>query len=222
MAKQLKNRLIYHIHDNALKEFAAKYASGRLIDIGCGTKPYRTLLESYVSEHIGVDHADTLHAKSDIDLFGTAYEIPAGDSEFQTALCSAVLEHLEEPEAALKECYRILCPGGYALYSVPFIWHVHEAPRDFFRFTKFGLKYLFEKAGFEIIEIRPLSGFWVTFGQLLVYKIYEYHKGPLRFVPIIPFLGLIIQATSYLLDKVDRSTRWTWMNFVVARKPECR
>ena len=218
MAKELKNILINRIHDRQLKQCASEYLSGRLIDIGCGTKPYKDLLAPYITEHTGVDHEETLHDQFNIDRFGTAYNLPAEAREFDCALCTAVLEHLEEPELALKECRRVLKRGGVAIYSVPFIWHVHEEPRDFYRFSKYGLKYLFEKVGFEIIEIRALSGFWVTFGQLFVYNIYRFNRGPLRFVPIIPAMGLVIQGISYLLDKIDKTEQWTWMYLVVARK----
>ena len=112
MAKEIKNILVNHIHDRQLKQFASKYLSGRLIDIGCGIKPYKNLLAPYITEHIGVDHKDTLHDKSNIDRFGTTYDLPAEDDEFDCALCTAVLEHLEEPELALKECYRVLKRGG--------------------------------------------------------------------------------------------------------------
>ena len=202
-----------------LKQCALRFLSGSLIDIGCGTKPYKNLLAPYVTEHIGVDHQETLHEKSDIDRFGTACNLPAEDEEFDCALCTAVLEHLEEPELALKECWRVLKRGGVAIYSVPFIWHLHEEPRDFFRFTKYGLKYLFEKVGFEIIEIKALSGFWVTFGQLFVYNLYRFNRGPLRFIPIIPAMGLVIQGISYLFDRIDKTEQWTWMYMIVARKP---
>jgi SAM-dependent methyltransferase len=214
-----KQVLVQGIFQRIFREKAQKYFSGRLIDIGCGTKPYKDLLAPYITEHIGIDHEETLHGKSNIDRFGTAYNLPAEDEEFDCALCTAVLEHLEEPELALKECYRVLKRGrGVAIYSVPFIWHLHEEPRDFYRFSKYGLKYLFEKAGFEIIEIKALSGFWVTFGQLFVYNIYRFNRGPLRIVPIIPALGLAIQGISYFLDKIDKTEQWTWMYMVVARK----
>lgn len=218
MARELKNILVNSIHDRRLLEYVKCYSSGRLIDIGCGTKPYASLVEPYIKEHVGVDHEDTFHSKSNVDLFGSAYNIPVDDASFDSAICTAVLEHLEEPEQALRECHRVLKPGGTAIYSVPFIWHLHEEPRDFYRYSKYGLKYLFEKTGFEILEITPLSGFWVTFGQLLVYNIYRYHHGPLRYIPIIPALGLIIQGSSYILDRIDKSEQWTWMYMVVARK----
>lgn len=219
MAKDLKNILINHIHDKQLLDYTDRYLSGSLLDIGCGTKPYKGLLSPFVNKHIGVDHEETFHDKSNIDLFGTAYKIPCDNESFDSTICTAVLEHLEEPEEALRECNRVLKPGGIAIYSVPFFWHLHEEPRDFYRYTKYGLKHLFEKTGFELIEITPLSGFWVTFGQLFVYNIYRFHRGPLRYLPIIPALGLGIQGVSYVLDRIDKSEQWTWMYMVVARKP---
>jgi SAM-dependent methyltransferase len=218
VAKELKNILINRIHEKNLLLLSSRYFSGRLIDIGCGTKPYTELLKPFVADHIGVDHEGTLHSKQNIDLFGTAYAIPAEDASFDSALCTAVLEHLEEPEDALHECYRVLKPGGVAIYSVPFIWHLHEEPRDFYRFSKYGLDYLFTKVGFEVVEIKALSGFWVTFGQLLVYNIYRLNRGPLRWLRIIDGLALGLQGMAYLLDRLDRKEQWTWMYMVVARK----
>lgn len=219
MAEEIKNILIYHLHDRQLMHYASKYLSGRLIDIGCGEKPYKDLLASYVTEHIGLDHNQTFHDKSNVDIFGTASEIPAKDESFESAICTAVLEHLEEPELALRECYRVLKRNGIAIYSVPFIWHLHEEPRDFYRYTKHGLRYLFEKTGFEIIEIKALSGFWATFSQLLVYNIYRINRGPLRLIPIIPLIGLCIQGLGYILNLIDKSELWTWAYIVVVRKP---
>ncbi len=218
MAKNLKNLLIYQIHDRQLKLYSSKYLKGHLIDIGCGTKPYQDLLAPYITKHIGVDHESTLHNQSNIDLSGTAYKIPVEDASFDSAICTAVLEHLEEPELALRECHRVLKSGGTAIYSVPFIWHLHEEPRDFYRYSKYGLKYLFEKSGFEVVELKALSGFWVTFGQLFVYNLYRLNRGPLRWFRIIDAIGLLIQALSYGLDRIDKTEQWTWMYIVVARK----
>ena len=86
------------------------------------------------------------------------------------------------------------------------------------RFSKYGLRYLFEKADFEILELQALSGFWVTFGQLLVYNLYRANRGPLRWLRIVDALGLVIQGTAWLLDRFDRSEQWTWMYLVAARR----
>jgi ubiquinone/menaquinone biosynthesis C-methylase UbiE len=218
MAREVRNWLINNLLEEALFSSAAQYLRGRLIDIGCGTKPYGKKLASLVSEHVGVDHAGTQHDSSKVDLFGTAYSIPVEDCSFDSAICTAVLEHLEEPELALRECHRVLKPGGVAIYAAPFIWHLHEEPRDFYRYSTYGLRYLFNKAGFEIIEIRPLSGFWVTFGQMFAYYIYRFNRGPLRWLRVIDAFAWLVQAFAYCADKIDRAEGWTWMYLVVARK----
>lgn len=218
MAKELKNLLVNTIHDRSLRRLAERYLRGRMIDIGCGTKPYRALLAPFVTEHVGLDHRESVHGSAGVDLFGTAYEIPAPDASFDCAICTAVLEHLEEPELALRECHRILKHGGTAIYSIPFVWHLHEEPRDFYRFSKYGIRYLFQKAGFDVSELTALSGFWVTFGQLLVYNLYRMNRGPLRWFRIIDVIGLGIQVIAYALDRMDRTEQWTWMYMVAARK----
>lgn len=214
--------LVYHLHDTALARAAQRYAAGRLIDIGCAHKPYADMFAPLVDEHVGVDHADTQHDDARPDIESDAYRIPVPDASFDTALCTSVLEHLEEPAKAIAECHRLLRPGGHAIYSVPFIWHVHEAPRDFYRYSPFGLRYLFEQAGFEVVELQPLSGFWVTFGQLLTYKLYQYKRRwvLLRVIPIIDALGWLTQRIALGLDRIDHSEIWAWMHLIVLRKPE--
>lgn len=214
-----KNWLVCALLERALEDAARRHLKGRLIDIGCATKPYASLLAPYVSGYVGVDHAESLHGDTGVDLPGDAYRIPVPDESFDSAVCTAVLEHLEEPEVALRECWRVLAPGGAAVYSIPFIWHLHEEPRDFYRFTPHGLRHLFGKAGFEIIELRPLSGFWTTFATLLSYKLDRFQRGPLVWLPLVPTLCIALQAAAWLGDRVDRAEEWSWMHLVVARKP---
>jgi len=223
MAHETKNILVNYIHDRVLLRYVSRYFArrpNRLVDIGCGAKPFKELLAPYITEHVGVDHRNTLHNKSDIDIFGTAYQIPEAEASFDFAICTAVLEHLEEPEHALREAFRVLKPDGIAIYSVPFIWHLHEEPRDFYRFSKYGLRYLFEKTGFEILELEALSGFWVTFGQLFVYNLYRFNRGPLRWFRLIDLMGLVIQAAAYGMNRLDKTEEWTWMYMIVAKKPQ--
>ena len=220
MARELKNLLVNWLHDRALAQAVKSYANGDLLDIGCGRKPYSELLAPHVATHIGIDYPGSLHDQSAIDVYGRAERLPFSGGSFDTVLCTAVLEHLAEGRAALHNAFSVLKPGGTAIYSVPFIWRLHEEPHDYYRYCKYGLAYLFRAAGFTVKSIEPLSGFWVTFGQLFVYNIYRFHVGPMRFIPIIPLAGLLIQLVAFLLDRIDRSPQWTWMYLVVAEKSE--
>src|SRR5260370_17700359 len=96
-----KNWLIYRIHDRELAKLAREYFHGRVIDIGCGEKPYRKTMSPLVHQHVGVDHSGSLHDKANVDLPGSAYRVPVKASSFDSALCTSVLEHLEEPEQAI-------------------------------------------------------------------------------------------------------------------------
>lgn len=218
MAKTWKTILIYHVLENEIQRCAGSYLRGRLIDIGCGIKPYMQIVAPHVTEHVGLDHTNPFNRAAKVDLVGTAYSIPADDASFDSALSTATLEHLAEPEASLRECNRVLKPGGIAVYTVPLFWHLHSEPRDYFRFTKYGLQHIFEKAGFEIIEIKALAGFWTTSATMFCYYIGRFHHGPLRYIPIIPSVGLFVQGIAYLLDKLDKAEEWTWMYMVVAKK----
>jgi len=211
------NWLIHRIYVSELQKIACKYATGIMLDIGCGTKPYESVFAPYVKKHIGLEHKDSLHDLSKADIIADAYDTILPDESVDTILCTDVLEHLERPSDATKEMYRVLKPGGNAILTVPLFWHLHEEPRDFYRYTKHGLKYLFEDAGFEIIEIKPLSGFIVTFGQELVYFLRRFRRGILlRWT--ITLLNFLIQASAYLLNQLDQSYNFTCGYLIVAHK----
>jgi len=210
--------LVTRLAGRQIEAAAARYFHGSLLDIGCGDKWKNDLIERFVDRYVGVDHAGTVHDRSVIDRIGTAYALPATDNEFDCILCTAVLEHLEEPQAALVEAFRVLKPGGYALYSVPLFWHLHKEPRDFFRFTRYGIEHLFGKAGFELVENRALSGFWATFRSEFNYYLNSFKWGFFR-----PFISLCTALNNLIflaLEKLHRNEKWTWMYLVIARKPE--
>lgn len=212
--------LVVRIAAREIVRAASGYFKGKLLDIGCGAKWKEDLVGEYVDEYIGLDHEGTRHDKSNIDLFGTAYDIPAEDETFDSVICTAVLEHLEEPSDALTQCRRVLKKGGHALFTVPLSWHLHEEPRDFYRYTKYGLTYLLEKNRFNIVEITPLGGFWVIFGTNCIY----YIRGFRRFRRINPLRWLVTPLTvffhgfTHIMNKFDRPGPFTWMYLVVVRK----
>jgi SAM-dependent methyltransferase len=210
---------VARIAGRAIEERAARWFSGRLVEIGCGTKAKSLLVAPYVSEHVGLDHAASPHGTGHVDLCASAYEIPVRTGSFDCVLSTAVLEHLEEPQRALSEARRILKPGGHAVYTAPLFWHLHEAPRDFYRYTRHGLDHLFRSAGFEVVEITALSGFWVTFGAELAYYLQSFRRGVFA-RPVDALVALLNVVTARLDRGRFRDERFTWMYLVVARTPE--
>lgn len=125
--------------------------SGRILDVGCGTKPYKDLFR--YEEYVGLDIDTTLNREEkDIDVFYDGNIFPLPDKSFDAILCNQVFEHVFNPEFFLKEMNRVLKPGGNCLVTVPFVWDEHEQPYDYARYSSFGLRSAFEKAGFKVLQ----------------------------------------------------------------------
>ena len=77
-----------------------------------------------------------------------------GIGDFDVVFCEQVLEHVEDPVAALRTLYRLTRPGGYLVVNTPFLLRIHEEPADNWRFTPTGLQLLLQATGFEVNEVR--------------------------------------------------------------------
>ena len=126
---------------------------GNLADIGCGSKPYQKYF-SAVKNYTGFDMANEGHSHTNesIDIFFDGKTIPAADASFDSAISSEVLEHVFWPAEWLTEINRVLKTEGSFLLTCPFMFHEHEVPNDYGRYSSYGLKYLLEQHGFEIVE----------------------------------------------------------------------
>ncbi len=79
------------------------------------------------------------------DIVGDIHDLPLPDNSVDAITCLSVLEHVEEPQTAVKEMYRVIKPGGYCFIYVPFLFYYHPMEgyyKDFYRFTPDGLKYM--------------------------------------------------------------------------------
>jgi SAM-dependent methyltransferase len=150
-------------------EKAASYATGALLDIGCGNKPYESMFKGRITSYTGCDVVQSSDDR--VDIFCPATAIPLPDGSFNTVLCTQVIEHVADHKALLNETYRLLAPGGVLILSAPAYWPLHEEPHDYFRFTEYGLNYLLHETGFEVVEITPNGGKWGLCGQVLIHTL---------------------------------------------------
>ncbi len=202
-----------------IKPLIKKYLHGKMADIGCGTKPLQGLCSPYVTEHIGIDHNEMFHDSSNVDIFADAYNIPVPDGYFDCALSTDVFEHLEEPQKAFQETWRILKGGGILVLAVPFQWHLHEQPRDFFRYSRFGLEYLATQAGFRKIVIRPSGGFFMAVALELAYMVY-FSTDFKIFLPVRVLLMNVFLVIGWLLNKVDPTKKRLPQSYVCVFRKE--
>lgn len=149
------------------------------------------------------------------------------DREVGSVLCISVLEHVLDPQAAVREMFRILRPGGLAIVSVPFFvayhgksgrdanpvhahgsdWQIdssHGGYGDFWRFTHEGLALVFAEAGFSRVDVYPIDGWLISRLEVL---------GLYRRLARVPVLSMLIRN----IDR-PRLGRTTTMHFVRAVK----
>ncbi len=159
------------------ERFAARSGPGDLVlDAGAGDAPYRCLFDHATYESADFQQVDKEYAETTYTC--DLASIPVEDERYDAILFNQVMEHLPEPASVLNELFRVLKPGGRVIYSGPLFFEEHERPYDYYRYTQFGVRHLFEQAGFVIERLDWLEGFFGTVG-------YQLNRGA-RYLPSTP------------------------------------
>lgn len=194
-----------YLHRKTLLAVIRRLSSGlslssRILDIGCGWMPYRSLFKTEVYEGVDV----MAHGDAPIALIGDDRKIPKPDEAFDVCVSWQVLEHVDNLDLFHAEMRRCLKPGGTLYLTTHGFFRVH-AEADFWRWTKPGLEAHFEQYGWADISVEPIDNAVVSatgFGNALVEKILlpgDRHKaGKLRkvlfagYATLANCLGLIL------------------------------
>lgn len=203
-----------------------------VLDAGAGHGPYRKLFRHATYE--AADFAQLSTAYTPLDYVCDLTKIPVEDRRFDRILFNQVLEHLPDPPAVLAELNRVLKPGGRILCSVPLFFAEHQKPYDFYRYTQFGLRHLFEQAGFDVQRLEWLEGYFGTVSYQFKMMATALPKDPRRLKPgwRIVYLGPLLWSTRILASALTGAfaradVRWKHTKsgmpknyLVIARKPE--
>jgi SAM-dependent methyltransferase len=157
--------------ERSLKQVAPR-ARGRLLDVGCGDKPYEAWFREHVTSYIGIEHVGTFGAtaagqRSRADVVYGGGRLPFRDGAFDTVLSVQVLEHTPRPAELVAEMARVLAPEGLLILTAPFQFRLHEEPHDYFRYSPHGLGQLCADAGLEIVETVRQGSLWSVVGHKL-------------------------------------------------------
>lgn len=196
--------------------FAASVPNGALVlDAGAGDAPYKSLFR-----HAKYESADFEKVKR-IDGSSTyvcdLQSIPVEDCRFDFITFNQVMEHLPEPKLVLAELYRVLKPGGKMIYTAPLFFEEHQQPYDFYRYTQFGLRYLFSSTEFVIERIDWLEGYFATvayqlnsMSRYLPRKPRDLGLGLTGYglAPIMLLLKIGFAACSVLFHRLETSTKF--------------
>ncbi len=197
--------------EDAVTAFAGELAAdARVLDAGAGEGRYAAHFarQRYCGVDLAVGDAgwdySKLHAVADLGA------LPFGDAVFDAALNVVTIEHLREPGRALAEMSRTLKPGGRLFIAAPHEWEVHQAPHDYFRYTRYGLSYLLECAGLEVIAIRPAGGYFRLLARRLLNGL-QFFTGGVRWLAFVPAAMLLVPPAIVLplLDGLDREKNFT-------------
>ena len=216
-------RLVLHFEaeiEDAVAAFAAQLPAGaRVLDAGAGENQYAHYFARHRYCAVDLAVGDSTWDYSRLDARADLTALPFRDAAFQAALHIVTIEHLREPGCALAELARTLVSGGTLLIAAPHEWEVHQAPHDYFRYTRYGLTYLLEKAGFEVRQLRPSGGYFRLLARRLLNGL-QFFSGGFRWLGFIPAAILVVPPALVLpfLDFLDRDRNFTLGYVCMARK----
>lgn len=174
----------------------------KLLDIGCGYKPFKDILPH--KEYVGIDF-DKNASDADITLDCNKDKIPFSDSYFDAIIISNTLEHILNTDFLLSEVRRVLKKNGYLFISTPFMFCEHGVPHDYYRFTKYFYKMRFKE--YKIVSLRTSNTFistpFVVANQALEHMPISILRIP--FVCLNNIIILVIDELLYLLAKMLKS-----------------
>lgn len=206
---------------SVFRKIGKEKITGSVLDIGGGLSPFHDLVQS--NEYTNIDQDASLNPT----VVGNILAMPFSKNSFDSIICTEVLEHIAEPNMAIKEMHRVLKEKGYAYITVPMSWSLHYEPYDFYRFTKYGIKYLLEKEGFTVLKIHPIGGLVTTFVTRCINILYDFivqvfsfirlKRIGILFATMIAFLLHLLNSTLFrICDVISKEDPFDWA--ILARK----
>ena len=119
-------------------------------------------------------------------------KLSISSKKYDNVLFFNILEHLPEYKLAFSEIYRIMKKGGFFIGSVPFIYQIHAAPNDYFRFTKRFFELNLKKYRFKKAKVKALGFGPFTASYSLLYPYLKY----------LPLLSQIFLLIAYISDSL--------------------
>lgn len=204
---------------------------GAYLDVGCGTGEGARIIGPAGEIH-GVDVSAEALALAEGQGYaslrqGTGENLGFPDGCFDGALALDVLEHVEDDAAMLRECARVLRPGGILILTVPayrWLWSGHD--EVFGHRRRYVRSELMEKIKTASFDIRLASYYFfflfpVVAATRLVERLFRNKRTSHFFVLPTAINRILIRIVALESRLLRRGVRFPWGSslIVVARKP---
>lgn len=182
-------------------------ASGTVLDIGAADRWIARHLP-VGTRYLALDHPAIGGAiyRASPDVFADGSALPFSDGSIDCVTCLEVLEHVAGPAVVMSEISRVLRPGGRAWISMPFLYPVHDAPFDFQRYTRYGLRRDIERTGLQIVSMRQTGSAVRTAGMLCCLAVaggvYRPRSAYVALLPVAALLVLLVNVLAWALSLV--------------------
>ena len=153
------SRLVADCMAAAYQRAIETHAAGRLGDLGCGKVPLYGMYREKVDDVVCIDWPSSLHGSLHVDRQADLnLPLDCEPESFDTLVATDVIEHLHAPATFFASAFRLLRPGGHLIVGVPFLYWIHEAPHDYYRYTRYALERLAADAGLKVRHLEPYGG----------------------------------------------------------------
>jgi SAM-dependent methyltransferase len=203
---------VQHLIDAEVRLASQRLQDGQIVlDAGAGEGKHKHYFKRGRYLALDAGYGDAAWDYSGLDIRGDLEHIPLRNDSIDCILCMVVLEHTRDPRRVLLEFARVLKTGGSLVTVVPFLWEEHQIPHDYFRFTRYGVRSLFESSPFRIDLLSPMGGFfWVCARRSI--SLLTFFQGGWRWIPFVllaPFFGFLFPLLLYSLDGLDRTQNYS-------------
>lgn len=206
------------------RNLVKKYSEGnKILDVGCGTGEFLYEMKSHRWSISGVEPSSVARQsskeKTGVEIFKSLKDITANN--FNAITLWHVLEHLPDPNQALKTIYNLLNQSGTIFIAVPNLqsydasyyqsfWAGYDVPRHLWHFDKNTMEKLLKKNGLELVKILPmrLDSFYVSL-------LSESYKDSKRTKLLQLFLAFLVGLKSNL--KGRRNLDYSSLIYIVKR-----
>jgi SAM-dependent methyltransferase len=161
----LKNYLYNYLErKRALNKRLARQPRGRVLEVGCGLSPIVTGRDDVIYSEVSLRAIRALKAVHARGLYVVAdgTQLPFRSDTLDQVICSEVLEHIADDEAALRELARVARRGGSVYITVPHRQAYFAADDAYVghlrRYEVPDMERKLERAGLHVVYVRPVLG----------------------------------------------------------------